>query len=209
MGCNAAISCGIIYKENKERGREERWIRELGLLILVFLETLLTFHDMFILRSALSDFALPFYSFVAPFLFLCSILTSVSKKSLVIPKLYQAAPPPPFFYITMEVSSVRRRFGDESDGIILIPALPLSCSNSLTKLSDPILTPTARVNLLCHLQSTRGSAMSFPIPYQNPPTVREHSSVFSQLLSLFAVCLSAYIYCPFSLFTFLLSVSIV
>lgn len=66
--------------------------------------------------------------------------------------------------------SVRRRFGDERDGIILIPALPLSRSNSLTKLSDSILTPAARVNLLCHLQSTRGSTKSFPYPYQNPPS---------------------------------------
>lgn len=61
------------------------------------------------------------------------------------------------------------RFGDESGGeIIQIPALPLSRSDSLTKLSDPILAPAVRVNLLCHLQSTRGGAASPPLPLPCP-----------------------------------------
>lgn len=46
--------------------------------------------------------------------------------------------------------------------IIQIPAPPLSRSDSLTKLSDPILAPAVRVNLLCHLQSTRGSRRPSP-----------------------------------------------
>lgn len=78
---------------------------------------------------------------------------------------------PPFFYYHGGFTNVHQRFGDERDEIILIPALPLSRSNSLTKLSDSILAPAARVNLLCHLQSTRGSAKSHFSLCQNPPTV--------------------------------------
>lgn len=141
------------------------------------------------------------FSFFAPFfLFLCSVLTSVLKKSLVIPKLCQAGPPhhhlPPFFYCHGGFTSVHRRFGDERDGIIPIPALPLSRSNSLTKLSDSILAPTARVNLLCHLQSTRGSAKSRSSLCQNPPTAPLFRSIkvyflpfFLSLQYVLSVCL--------------------
>lgn len=72
------------------------------------------------------------------------------------------------------------RFGDESGGeIIQIPALPLSRSDSLTKLSDPILAPAVRVNLLCHLQSTRGGAASPP-----PLPVSELCSRSAEVCSL-------------------------
>lgn len=124
-------------------------------------------------------------------LFLCSILTSVSKKSLVIPDAmpgwFSFSPSLSVFYYRGGFTNVRRRFGDERDGIIPIPALPLSCSNSLTKLSDSILDPTARVNLLCHSQSTRGSAKSRSSPCQNPPT----APLFR--FSLFTLCFAAYI----------------
>lgn len=72
----------------------------------VFLRWVLTFPDMFVLRLARSDFGLPFLPFFAPFfffaLFLCSILTSVSKKSLVIPDAmpgWFSFPPSLFFFL--------------------------------------------------------------------------------------------------------------
>lgn len=91
--------------------------------------------------------------------------------------------------------NVHQRFGDERGEIIQIPALPLSRSDSLTKLSDSILAPTARVNLLCHLQSTRGSATSLSSPCQNSPTVLLFSSIKVCFLpvSPITVCISAYI----------------
>lgn len=94
-----------------------------------------------------------------------------------------------FFYYRGGFTNVRRRFGDERDGIIPIPALPLSCSNSLTKLSDSILAPTARVNLLCHSQSTRGSAKSRSSLCQNPPTAPLFRCVKVHFLSLHYVSL--------------------
>lgn len=101
-----------------------------------------------------------------------------------------------FFFYHGGFTSVHRRFGDERDGIIPIPALPLSRSNSLTKLSDSILAPTARVNLLCHLQSTRGSAKSRSSPCQNPPTAPLFRSIKVYFLPLFLssqyVCLLIY-----------------
>lgn len=104
---------------------------------------------------------------------------------------------------------MHRRFGDERDGIIPIPALPLSRSNSLTKLSDSILAPTARVNLLCHLQSTRGSAKSHSSPCQNPPTAPLFRSFKVCFLPFFLssqyVCLLIFL----ALFPVFLSVSIV
>lgn len=115
-----------------------------------------------------------------------------------------------FFYYHGGFTSVHRRFGDERDGIIPIPALPLSRSNSLTKLSDSILAPTARVNLLCHLQSTRGSAKSRSSLCQNPPTAPLFRSIkvyfLPFFLSLQYVCLYVFL---FSFFSFFLSVSIV
>lgn len=170
----------------------------------VFLRWVLTFPDMFVLRLARSDFGLPFLPFFAPFfffaLFLCSILTSVSKKSLVIPDAmpgwFSFPPSLFFFYYRGGFTNVRRRFGDERDGIIPIPALPLSCSNSLTKLSDSILDPTARVNLLCHSQSTRGSAKSRSSPCQNPPTAPLFRCVKVHFLSLHYVSLLIFLIFP-------------
>ena len=176
----------------------------LGLLILVFFaeSANISWH----VCSASSSFRL----WSAIFLILCFFFFQISlfyfdkcfEKSLVIPKLCQAAFLFPFFYYRGGFTSVHRRFGDERDGIIPIPALPLSCSNSLTKLSDSILAPTARVNLLCHLQSTRGSAKSRSSPCQTPPTAPLFRSIkvyFLPFLSLFTVCLSAYISCSFLL----------
>lgn len=143
---------------------------------------------------------LPF--FLLFFLFLCSILTSVSKNHLSSPnygcyaRLLFFSLFFFFFFYHGGFTSVHRRFGDERDGIIPIPALPLSRSNSLTKLSDSILAPTARVNLLCHLQSTRGSAKSRSSPCQNPPTAPLFRSIKVYFLPLFLssqyVCLLIY-----------------
>lgn len=146
----------------------------------------------FRLWSAISPVLCSLFFFFA--LFLCSILTSVSKKSLVIPDAmpgwFSFSPSLSFFfYYRGGFTNVRRRFGDERDGIIPIPALPLSCSNSLTKLSDSILDPTARVNLLCHSQSTRGSAKSRSSPCQNPPTAPLFRCVKVHFLSLHYVSL--------------------
>lgn len=133
--------------------------------------------DMFVLHPALSDFG------SAIFLILCSFLKKnyfsvlfwqVFRKNRLSSPNYARLPIHPpllfFYYYRGGFTSVHRRFGDERHGIIPIPAPPLSRSNSLTKLSDSILTPTARVNLLCHLQSTRGGAKSRSSPCQNPPT---------------------------------------
>lgn len=157
----------------------------------VFLRWVLTFPDMFVLRLARSDFGLPFLPFFAPFfwLYFCVPFWQVFRKNrLSSPTLCQAGflfPPLSFFfYYRGGFTNVRRRFGDERDGIIPIPALPLSCSNSLTKLSDSILDPTARVNLLCHSQSTRGSAKSRSSSCQNPPTAPLFRCVKVHFLSL-------------------------
>lgn len=127
--------------------------------------TVLTSLDMFALHPALSDLGLTFFQSLPLFISLLS--WQLFQKLLVIHKLCQAGAsllPLFLFFFFLHYhrgfTSVRRRFGDERDGIIPIPALPLSRSNSLTKLSDSILDPTARINLLCHLQSTRGSAKS-------------------------------------------------
>lgn len=164
----------------------------------VFLRWVLTFPDMFVLRLARSDFGLPFLPFFAPFSFFCFISVfhfdkCFEKNRLSSPTLCQAGflfpPLSLFFYYRGGFTNVRRRFGDERDGIIPIPALPLSCSNSLTKLSDSILDPTARVNLLCHSQSTRGSAKSRSSPCQNPPTAPLFRCVKVHFLSLHYVSL--------------------
>lgn len=142
-----------------------------------FLEALLTSSDMFVLhfQTLVCHFS---YSLL---LFYFSVLFwQVYRKIACHPVFFVC-----FFYYHGGFMSVRRRFGDERDGIILIPALPLSRSNSLTKLSDSILTPTARVNLLCHLQSTRGSTKSFPYPYQNPLTAPLFRTIKVYFLNFF------------------------
>lgn len=176
------------------------------------MQTALISPDMFVLHPALSDFGLPFFSFFSAFFFSFSVLfwqvfwKKKKKQTLVIPKLCQAAflLPPFFFFFYYHggFTNVHQRFGDERDEIILIPALPLSRSNSLTKLSDSILAPTARVNLLCHLQSTRGSAKSHSSLCQNPPTALLFRSIkVCPPPSPFTVCLSVCLYfLPFSLY---------
>lgn len=89
------------------------------------------------------------------------------------------------------------RFGDERDEIIPIPALPLSRSNSLTKLSGSILAPAARENLVCHLQSTWGRTK---VPLQ-PMSEASNRSLFSEVRNAFfsSACLSAFTSLPFLL----------
>lgn len=167
---------------------------------------------MFVLHPALSDFGLPFFSFYSPFhpQFLFYFDKCFEKN---------ACHPQPmpgwfsftlfFFYYHGGFTNAHQRFGDERDEIIPIPALPLSRSNSLTKLSDSILAPTARVNLLCHLQSTRGSAKSHSSPCQNPLTALLFRGIKVYFLSFFlpsqCVCLLIFL----TLFSLFLSVSIV
>lgn len=167
--------------------------------------------DMFVLHPALSNFGLPFYPVFAAFFPSVLFWQVFGKNCLSSPNyarlVFFSPPSSSFIFITTEVStSVHRRFGDERDGIIPIPALLLSRSNSLTKLSDSILAPTARVNLLCHLQSTRGGTQSRSSLCQNPPIAPLLRSIqvyfFSSSLSLYAVRLSAYISCSVLLLSF-------
>lgn len=217
VGCKAEKK-----NSQRERRREKRWEWARGWLILVcFGESAnISWHVCsasisFRLCTAIFLILCFFFFFFFPFISLF-YFDKCFEKSLVILKLCQAGffYPPLFFYYHRGFTSVRRRFGDERDGIIPIPAPPLSRSNSLTKLSDSILAPTARVNLLCHLQSTRGSAKSRSCPCQNPPTAPLFTSIevyflpFS--LSLQSVCLSVCLLISLALFSSLcLSVSVV
>ena len=154
---------------------------------------MLTSSDMFVLHPALQTLLCRFSHSLLLFSFLCSILTGVFFKN---PRTITAW----FSFYHGGFILVHRRFRDERGEIIPIPALPLSRSNSLTKLSDSILAPTARVNLLCHLQSTRGSAKSRSSPCQKPPTAPPLRSIEVCFLPHFflftvTVCLSAYISC--------------
>lgn len=212
MGCNAvnaAISCRIIYKERK---REERWEWVLGLLILVFFgdSANISWH----VCSASSSFRLWSAIFLILFSFFPPISLFYFDKCFEKNACHSQTMPgwfsfTLFFYYHGGCTNVHQRFGDERDEIIPIPALPLSRSNSLTKLSDSILAPTARVNLLCHLQSTRGSAKSHSSPCQNPPTALLFRSIKVYFLSFFlpsqCVCLLIFL----TLFSLFLSYSIV
>lgn len=124
-------------------------------------------------KSAIFPFLSPFFSPSISLFYFVFLKTHTQKKHAchfqTMPGWFSFTPIFIFFYHG-GFTNVHWRFGDERDEIIPIPALPLSRSNSLTKLSDSILAPTARVNLLCHLQSTRGSTKSHSSPCQSPPT---------------------------------------
>lgn len=166
--------------------------------MLVLFETSLISPDMFVLHPALSHFGLlfshppPFFFFNVSVLFWQEGVFFYTCHPKTMPGWFTFTF---FFYYHGGFMNVHQRFGDERGEIIQIPALPLSRSDSLTKLSDSILAPTARVNLLCHLQSTRGSATSLSSPCQNSPTVLLYRSIKVCFLpvSPITVCISAYI----------------
>ena len=176
----SGLWCTDLWWNSLRRGlkRERRWGWKMGLLILLYfgVSTNVSWH----VCSASSSFltlVCHFSHSSAPLFFSSVLFWQVPSKNRLSSSNYARLvfyhPPQPFFfffYYHGGFTSVRRRFGDESNEIIPIPAPPLSRSNSLTTLSDSILAPTARVNLLCHLQSTRGSNKSRTSPCQNHPT---------------------------------------
>lgn len=115
----------------------------------------------------------------------CSLSILKNKRCSPSPKRYHfvaafpSTPHAPRFSCRGGSTSVRRRLGDERDGITPIPALPLSRSNSPTKLSGSISASTARVNLLCHLQSARGRALSCVRTLRRRPSPEASLCTFS------------------------------
>lgn len=128
-------------------GRGGRRSGTVGLVALLLLERALIAPDMFALLSALSHFGLLISSPHPPPLFFVTVIARhLFFLFCSFPPLYRHRG----FFLEARFGD----FGDERDEIIPIPALPLSRSHSLTKLSASILAPAARENSVCHLQST-------------------------------------------------------
>lgn len=132
-------------------GRGGRRSGTVGLVAPLLLERAVIAPDMFALLSALSYFGLLISSPHPPPLF---FVTVIARHLFFLFCIFFIVF---LLFIATEVFVLEARFGDfgdERDEIIPIPALPLSRSHSLTKLSASILAPAARENSVCHLQST-------------------------------------------------------
>lgn len=161
---------------------------------------------MFALHSVLSVFVLPFFLFIAPLFFLCSVLTSVTKDCLSSPNYTRLFSSFSFFFV------LPWRFHERTLAIWRWKGWNHLDSCPAT---EPLKLPDKAVRL--HFDSNCQSKLALPftinkrqhkvlpLPLSEPANgsaFHMHWSVFSQLLFLFVVCLSAFISCSF--FTFFL-----